>query len=87
MSRCVLSSFLVIFAMTSMLNHEDARLTLNALVLPKTSFYRGGQPIKFALYGFLELQTLDQLFAYIDMQVGRWQFVSATEREEFAQRP
>jgi hypothetical protein len=83
---CLPLSFFAITSMSPMLKAEDARLTLDTLVVPTTSFYRNGQPVKFALHGFLEFQTLDQLFAYIDAQAGRWQFASATEREEFADR-
>lgn len=65
---------------------EETRLTLNSLVAPATTFYRDGQPIKFALYGFLEFQTLAELFVYIDTQAGRWQFGSTAKREDFADR-
>jgi len=79
-------TLLVITLLSSTPKTEEARLTLNALVAPTTLLYRDGQPVKFALYGFLEFQTLDELFGYIDAQAGRWQFASATEREEFADR-
>jgi len=45
-------SFLVISVVSPALKAEDARLTLNTLVVPTSSFYRDGQPVKFALYGF-----------------------------------
>jgi hypothetical protein len=67
-----------------MLKAEEARLTLSDLVTPTTSLYRDGQPVKFALYGLLEFQTLAELFAYIDAQAGHWQFASAAEQEAFA---
>jgi hypothetical protein len=85
-SKCLPLAFLLLSVLSSTLKAEEPRLTLKSLVVPTTSLYRDGQPVKFALYSFLEFQTLAELFAYIDAQAGRWQFSSAAEREAFADR-
>jgi hypothetical protein len=63
---------------------ESQRLTLQTLVQPSTVIVKEGQIVKFALHGFVEFQTLDELFAHIDKEVGRRQFSTSGEREAFA---
>ena len=43
-----------------------------------------GRLIQFALLGQIRFDTLDDLFAYIDNQAGRWRFDSAAARQAFA---
>ena len=63
---------------------QEKRLTLQALVRPSTVFFQDEQVVKFAVHGFLEFQNLDELFAWIDLQAGHWQFDTPRDREEFA---
>jgi hypothetical protein len=60
-----------------------ADLTLDDLVLPSTVFVKDGQPVTFALLGLVPFKTLDELFAYIDREAGRWSFPSPAARQEF----
>lgn len=63
---------------------QETRLTLQTLVQPSTVFHQDGQAVKFAVHGFLEFQSLDELFIWIDQQAGLWQFGTPGERKEFA---
>jgi hypothetical protein len=69
------------------------RLTLARLVDPATRIDTGPGPLRFqsgpghlrfALHGLIWFDTLEELFAYIDAEAGRWQFGSETERRRFA---
>jgi hypothetical protein len=61
-------------------------LTLEDLVAPSSVFVKDGQPVTFALHGLVPFRTLDELFAYIDREAGRWSFPSAAARQEFGDR-
>jgi len=63
---------------------ESRPLTLQTLVQPSTIFFKDDQVIRFAVHGYLMFQTLDELFAHIDREAGRWKFSSSGERETFA---
>ncbi len=71
---------------TGALEAQPKRLTLQELINPSARFYRDREPVRFALHGFLEFETLQELFTYIDGQAGRWQFASEKERQDFAGR-
>ena len=47
-------------------------VSLQALVTPSTVIVKNGQPVKFAVHGFIEFTSLSQLFPYIDSQAKRW---------------
>ncbi len=51
---------------------QAQQISLQALVTPSTVIVKDGQPLKFALHGFIEFKSLSELFPYIDSQVGRW---------------
>lgn len=59
-------------------------LTLDTLVEPSTVFQQDGETVPFALHFFIEFESLQALFAYIDEQAGRWTFDSEETRLEFA---
>ena len=61
-------------------------LTLADLVAPSTVFVKDGQTVTFALHGLVNFRTLDELFAYIDGEAGRWSFPSAAAGQEFGDR-
>ena len=61
-------------------------LTLEDLAIPSTMFVKDGQPVTFALHGLVNFGTLDELFAYIDREAGRWSFPSADARQEHGDR-
>jgi hypothetical protein len=47
-------------------------ISLQALVTPSTVITKDGHPVTFAIHGFIEFQSLAQLFPYIDTQTRRW---------------
>jgi hypothetical protein len=47
-------------------------VSLQALVTPSTVIVKDGQPVKFALHGFIEFKSLAELFPYIESQTQRW---------------
>lgn len=49
------------------------QVSLTALVTPSTVILKDGQPLKFAVHGFIEFKSLSELFPYIDSQTRRWQ--------------
>jgi len=64
---------------------STARLTLRDLVDPGTRVQVQGRLIQFALHGLIQFDTLDDLFAYIDREAGRWKFDSPAARQAFAE--
>ena len=60
------------------------RLTLRRLVDPGSRIEVDGRHVGFALHGLIRFDALDDLFAYIDTEAGRWTFGSAAARAAFA---
>ena len=60
------------------------RLTLERLVAPASRVVVQGRQVRFALHALIRFDTLQELFAYIDAEAGRWQFTTAAERDAFA---
>lgn len=63
---------------------QVSSLSLARLVEPSSVFRNQGETVRFALHGFVEFETLEEMFGYIDAQAGRWTFDSESEREAFA---
>ena len=55
------------------------QISLQALVTPSTVITKDGQPVPFALHGFIEFRSLSELFPYIDSQAHRWPGNSALD--------
>jgi len=66
-----------ISASSALLLAQD--VSLQAIVNPSTVVSNDGQPVTFALHGFIEFKSLAELFPYIDSQTRRWQ-----DRNDFA---
>jgi hypothetical protein len=47
-------------------------VSLQALVTPSTVIMKDGQPVTFAVHGFIEFKSLAELFPYIESQTRRW---------------
>lgn len=62
----------------------SARLTLQRLVDPTTRIEEQGRLVRFALHGLVWFDTLDDLFAHVDREAGRWHFETAAARQAFA---
>ena len=80
--RFVIRSFLCVIvswaAMTLPLPAQQ--ISLQALVTPSTVIQKNGNPVTFALHGFIEFKSLNEMFAYIESQDQRWK--SASEMNE-----
>ena len=62
-------------------------LSLQALVTPSTKILKDGRPVKFAVHGFIEFDSLSELFPYIDSQTRRWNVpggLDETQRKQLA---
>ncbi len=47
-------------------------LSLQTVVTPSTIIERNGQPVTFALHGFIEFRSLGELLLYVDSEAQRW---------------
>jgi len=47
-------------------------VSLEAIVTPSTVIVKLGEPVKFAIHGFIEFRSLAEVFPYIDAQMQRW---------------
>ena len=56
-------------------------LTQQDIVNPSTVVMKAGKPVTFALYGFIEFNSLAEAFRYIDSQQNRWPSGSLTDAE------
>jgi hypothetical protein len=54
-------------------------ISLQALVTPSTVIIKDGQPVTFAVHGFIEFQSLAELFPYVDLQTRRWKTSAVDE--------
>ena len=48
-------------------------LSLRTVVTPSTVLQKDGQPVTFAIHGYIEFRSLAEAFRYIDAQRHRWQ--------------
>src|ERR1700675_1775866 len=60
------------------------QIPLSVLVTPSTVITKDGRPVPFALHGFIEFQSLSQVFPYIESQANRWATLDATQRRELS---
>jgi hypothetical protein len=58
-------------------------LSLTDLVDPTPVFETDEGTLRFALHFFIEFETLEELFGYIDAQAGRWAFDAPEDRRAF----
>jgi hypothetical protein len=47
-------------------------LSLHSVVTPSTVILKDGQPVTFAIHGFIEFKSLAEVFPYIEAQTKRW---------------
>src|ERR1039458_142864 len=60
----------VVLGVSSVLRAEP--VSLQALVTPSTIILKDGHPVTFAVHGFIEFRSLNELFSYIESQTQRW---------------
>jgi hypothetical protein len=59
------------------------QISLQALVAPSTVLLlKDGHPVTFALHGFLEFKSLNEMFSYIDSQNQRWKLNPGITEEQ-----
>jgi len=58
------------------------QLSLQALVTPSTVIQKNGEPVTFALHGFIEFKSLNEMFGYIESQDQRWKSVPAMDETQ-----
>jgi hypothetical protein len=73
LSSTLFQRLLVICLLLSGESLHAQQISLKALVTPSTVILKHGQPLQFALHGFIEFKSLSELFPYIDSQTRRWQ--------------
>src|SRR6202047_135974 len=73
----------VLIAMAMAMPARAEQLSLQALVTPSTVLLlKDGHPITFALHGFLEFKSLNEMFSYIDSQNQRWRSNAGINEEQ-----
>ena len=72
--RCALSGFIQIALVTTILipRLQAQQVSLTALVTPSTTIVKDGHTVTFALHGFIEFNSLSELFPYNESQTQRW---------------
>jgi hypothetical protein len=72
---------IVLLIVSAAIPSQAQQISLQALVTPSTVITRDGQPVTFALHGFIEFKSLAEVFPYIDAQTRRWN-LSPEERRD-----
>ncbi len=57
-------------------------VSLQALVTPSTTIVKDGRPVRFALHGFIEFNSLAELFPYVESQTRRWNVPGGLDEEQ-----
>jgi hypothetical protein len=82
-SRVVLAMLFLSVGPTSSLRGQE--LSLQEVVTPSTVIVKNGEPVKFAIHGFIEFRSLAEAFSYIDAQMQRWNGkLSEAEKHQLA---
>ena len=68
--RALATVWLVLLVFSDRARSQD--LSLQAIVTPSAIISRNGQPVTFAVHGFIEFKSLSELFPYIESQTHRW---------------
>jgi hypothetical protein len=63
---------MVVLALLAVTPLRGQPLSLMSLVTPSTVIEKNGQRVKFAIHGFIEFQSLSEVFPYIESQRQRW---------------
>ena len=80
--RTILLAF-VILATASPQRAQE--LSLQAVVTPSAVIVKNGEPVKFAIHGFIEFNSLAQVFPYVEGQTRRWDGkISEQDRQQLA---
>lgn len=72
----------VIFGVLSCFEALAEPISLKALVTPSTAIEKDGHPVTFAVHGYIEFQSLRELFPYAISQAQRWKADSSFSPED-----
>jgi len=62
-------------------------IPLQAVVTPSTEIVKNGEPVKFAIHGFIEFKSLAEVFPYIEAQTARWNGkITEADKQELARQ-
>ena len=62
-------------------------ISLREVVTPSTVIVKNGEPVKFAIHGFIEFKSLAEVFPYIETQTQRWNGrITEEERRQLARQ-
>ena len=68
-------------------NTKAQEISLQELVTPSTVIVKDGRPVAFAIHGFIEFRSLEDLFPYIETQARRWNGkISEEEKRQLARQ-
>jgi hypothetical protein len=82
--RMISIGCLILAAASSLAAQE---ISLQAVVTPSTVIVMKGEPVKFAIHGFIEFKSLGEVFPYIEAQTARWNGkVTEEEKRELARQ-
>jgi hypothetical protein len=70
---------MALFTMTLRVSVRAEQVSLQALVTPSAKILKDGQVITFAVRGFIEFNSLAELFPYIESQTRRWQAIGGLD--------
>jgi len=68
--RCAVWAILISIVLAGSLQAQQ--LSLQSVVTPSTFVVKNGQPVKFAIHGFIEFNSLAEVFPYMESQTRRW---------------
>jgi len=75
----------IVFGVLGCGNAQGQQISLKALVTPSTVVEKDGHPVMFAVHGYIEFQSLRELFPYAVSQSERWKSdssFSAKDRDQ-----
>jgi len=82
--RTISIGCLILAAVSSLAAQE---ISLQAVVTPSTVIVKNGEPVMFAIHGFIEFKSLAEVFPYIEAQTARWKGkFTEEEKREHARR-
>lgn len=71
-AKCKLKAVLIFLLLATPLCGQQP-LSLTAVVTPSTVLQKNGKVVTFAIHGFIEFNSLAEVFPYIDSQKHRWE--------------
>jgi hypothetical protein len=82
--RMISINCLILAAASSLIAQE---ISLREVVTPSTVIVKNGEPVKFAIHGFIEFKSLAEVFPYIETQTRRWDGrITEEERRQLARQ-